>query len=117
MKWCIVALMIVFVPHPGSAQPSVPEFEIISFHGEWQHSFLWVIGEIKNTGRLAAGPQLEVIARDKKGILVDSARFWPNSNRNIPPGESRGIKYLVTQNKQTRRMEIKIIDTKVWSVR
>ena len=111
-------LLTLFIISPSlvSANRKVPisNFKIVSFQGEWRHDTLWAIGEIKNIGTIAAGVQLEVIARDDKGRLIDTQHFWPNSVNNIFPGSSCGIKYPITEDTRAKKIEIKIISAWVW---
>ena len=57
---------------------------------------------------------MEVIVRDAKGMLIDSAKFWPNSISNIHPGRSCGFKYPLTEDKRAKNIEISIISVEVW---
>jgi len=86
------------------------DFEIVSFHAQWRHGTLYAIGEIKNTGALAGSPKVEVIARDKDGLLIDTVDFWPNGISNLNPGVSCGIKYPVTEDPRAERLYIRIVD-------
>ena len=103
----VLLTSILIFPSLISAKPKVPisNFKIVSFQGEWRHNTLWVIGEIKNIGTIAAGVQLEVIVRDDKGRLITSQQFWPNSINNIFPGNSCGIKYPITENKCAKKSD------------
>jgi uncharacterized protein YdbL (DUF1318 family) len=94
---------------------SVGNFKIVSFKGVWaSHGTLRVIGEVKNIGNIAAGVQIEAIARDANGQLVDTAKFWPYSTKNIPSGSSTGFKYPLTDDRSAKTVEVKVIDVKVW---
>lgn len=101
---------------PTYQQYSTPQtqFKILSVNGKWKYDRLYVIGEVKNIGTIAAGVQVEAIARNKSGDLVASNKFWPNSINNIYPGRSRGIEYPLTSDKSATRVELQIISTKVW---
>ena len=96
------------------ADPQPSDFEIVSFRAEWRYGTLRAIGEIRNNGSEPAGLQVEVIALDVNGILIDSAKFWPNSVENIPPGSSCGIEHPITQDTRAQKLEIRIISVKVW---
>jgi hypothetical protein len=89
-------------------------FKIVSFQPEWRHETFYAIGEIKNIGKIPAGVQVQVIARDSQGTLVDCQQFWPNSINNIYPGMSCGIIYPITSNTRAKTFEIQIIRVKVW---
>lgn len=99
----------------GSAKVPVSNFKILSFRAVWgEFGTLRVIGEVKNTGSIAAGVELEAIARDSNGNLVDVAKFWPNSVNNIPPGGSTGFKFPLTEDKSAKKVEVKVINAQVW---
>jgi len=89
-------------------------FEVISFYSKWEGDRLRVIGEVKNITNSAKGVQVEAIARDSNGNLIESAKFWPASIRNIPPGQTTGIGHTVTHDKRATKVELRIIDTMVW---
>ncbi len=93
---------------------SAADFEILSFRGEWQDGRLRVIGEIRNNGNIAAGVEVEAIARNSNGTLIESTKFWPNSISNIPPGSTTGISYTITEDRRASRVELKIVQAKVW---
>lgn len=65
-------------------------------------------------GETPGGPHVEVIARDENGELVASTDFWPNSINNIPPGETRGIAFTITEDSRAKSAEIKIIGVNIW---
>ena len=94
--------------------PSVNDFKIISAYSEWDDGRFRILGEIKNNGKIAAGVEVEAIARDKNGILIDSKDFWPNGVSNIPPGGTSGIGFTITNNKRAEIMTIKVISVTVW---
>jgi hypothetical protein len=94
--------------------PSVNDFEIISAYSQWDGGRFRVLGEIKNNGKIAAGVQVEAIARDKNGRLVDSKDFWPNGIYNIPPGGTSGIGHTITNNTRAEKITIKVISVTVW---
>ena len=94
---------------------SPADFEILSFRSEWGELGLRVIGEIRNNGNMAAGVEVEVIARDSNGTLIESTKFWPNSISNIPPGSTTGISsYTITEDRRASRVEVKIVRVRVW---
>lgn len=120
---CAVCLVVVGcqsstrpVIQPRQTSPAISptDFRIVSYRGEWQGERFFVIGEVKNNGNIAAGVQLEAIARDKSGMLIDSVSFWPNSVSNIPPGGTTGVKYTVTHDTRATKMELKVIAVRVW---
>ena len=93
---------------------SPSDFQIISFNLRWEDGRLRVIGEIKNNGKIPAGPEVEVIARDANGVLIESQKFWPNSTNNIPPGGTSGISYTITRDARAKSGDIKVISVHIW---
>lgn len=111
-----------FASEPTAPEPA-PEpvgavvgegFEVVSFDARWEGSTLWVVGEVLNIGSAAAGVELQAIARDASGRLVDVATFWPASIQNIRPGMSYGFRHSVTQERSAVRIEVQIVGTQVW---
>jgi hypothetical protein len=99
----------------GSSKVSVSYFKILSFGTVWgEADTLKVIGEVKNTGSIAAGVQLEAVARDANGKLVFTATFWPNSTNNIPPEETAVFKIPLTEGERVKNVQINIIGAQVW---
>ena len=117
---CVLLFFLIFVLlspniiHGKSYKIPLSNFKIISFRGEWQGEWLYVIGEIKNIGQIPGGPKIEVIARDSKQLLIASKQFWPNSTVNILPGNSCGIKHHMTQDRRAKSIEIKVINIRKW---
>lgn len=97
----------------GSATPS-QGFQIVSYVARWEGETLWVVGEVKNVGSASAGVELQVIARDNSGRLVDVATFWPASIDNIRPNMSYGFRHPVTRERSTVRIEVQIVGTRAW---
>lgn len=97
-----------------STEPPISDFEILSVYAKWEGGRFRVLGEIKNNGKKAAGVQVEAIARDKNGRLVDSVKFWPNGVENIYPGSTVGVGFTVTYDKRAVKIELKIIGVDVW---
>jgi hypothetical protein len=69
------------------------------------------MGEIKNVGGVAAGVEVQVIARDKNGRLVGSSRFFPCGSANIAPGASCGIDNRITDDKSAVKLEMSVLST------
>ena len=99
---------------PEISKPTVSDFSIVSSSYKWDNGRFRIIGEIKNIGNIPAGVQVEAIARDASGRIVDSVKFWPNSTNNILPGQSVGIGYTVTRDKKAKRIEIQKIRVTKW---
>jgi len=100
---------------------STSDFEIVSFQSRWYEDYLEVgqdtlkiIGELRNNGAVAAGAEIEVIARDVHGTLVDSETFWPASIRNIPPGGTCGIEHSITHDRRAKTLEVKVVRVTIW---
>lgn len=71
-------------------------------------------GELKNAGTGALGVQLQAVARDGAGRIVDSKEFWPASTSNIPAGASWPIAYTVSDKPDIAKVELRVINVKVW---
>ncbi len=97
-----------------SSGPTVDGFQVVSYHYRWEGETLWVIGEVMNVGSVAAGVQLQAIARDRAGRLVDAVTFWPASVSNIRPGMSFGFRHPVTRDGAAYEVEVQIVDTEAW---
>lgn len=98
----------------GGGGVSAQGFQVVSYDARWEGDYLWVVGEVRNTGNVAAGVELQVIARDAAGRLVDVATFWPGSIENIRPGMSYGFRHPVTRERSAVRVEVQIVGTEVW---
>mgnify|MGYP006865036888 CR=1 FL=1 len=97
-----------------SNEPSIGDFSIIHSSYKWENGRFRIIGEIKNIGEHPAGIQVEAVARDKHGKIVDSVKFWPNSTNNIAPGQSTGVGYTVTRDKRAVRIGLKKVSVTQW---
>lgn len=91
-----------------------PDFQILSYTTRWEGDYLWVIGEVRNTGSVPAGVELQVLARDASGRVVDVATFWPAGIQNIRPGASYGFRHPVTRERSAVRFEVQVVGTEVW---
>lgn len=89
-------------------------FLVMSFDARWEGNTLWVVGEVRNVSNRAAGVELQVIARDPAGRLVDVATFWPASINNIRPGSSYGFRHPVTNQRSATRVEVDIVGSEIW---
>ena len=98
----------------NSKRINISDFEIVNYRGQWDDGRFRIIGELKNNGKIAAGAQIEVIARDDSGMLIDSQSFWPNSINNIEPGSSCGIGSTITNDKRAITLEAKVIRVEIW---
>lgn len=98
------------VPAPPSAS-----FIILSSKAVWEYGRFVVIGEVKNIGTVAAGVQVEAIARDANGTLLDSTRFFANGGgNNLVPGGTSGFNQMVTKDPAAVTIEVKVVGTTVW---
>ena len=88
-------------PTASRSNVTAGDFEILSVSSRWDYDRLLVIGEVKNNASLPAGVQLEAVARDASGVLIDSEQFWPASVRNIPAGGTTGVAHPLTENVRT----------------
>lgn len=98
-----------------SERRPLPHFKILEWHTEKRLlETTYVIGEVKNTGSIDAGVELQAIVRDKDGKIIDSCSFWPASIKNIPAGTTWPIKYGVTDKSNIGKISLKVIDAKRW---
>src|SRR5690606_3750552 len=93
---------------------AVDGFQLVSFDTRREGDIVWALGEVRNVGGGAAGVELQVIARDASGRLVDVVTFWPASTQNIRPGTSYGFRYAVTRERSAVRFEIQVVGTEMW---
>ncbi|MCK9513795.1 MAG: hypothetical protein M0R28_21570 [Pigmentiphaga sp.] len=93
---------------------SSAEFRILSVTYRWEGDYLFVVGELQNVGGIAMGVELQAIARDASGRLVDTVNFWPASISNIAPGARYGFRYPVTQQRNAATVEVQVVSTITW---
>ncbi len=72
-----------------------------------------ILGEVRNDNGVAAGVQLQVIARDASGRVVDTREYWPAGSDNIAPGATHAIDVIAT-DQAAETFEIRIIDARTW---
>lgn len=91
-------------------------FSIVEWHMDGPNSIgsIYVRGEVRNGNSVAAGVQLQAIARDASGRIVDSADFWPGSTQNIGAGTTAPIGHPVTRKPEATKFELRIISARVW---
>lgn len=89
-------------------------FVILSSTFRWEGDYLYVVGELQNTGSVAMGVELQAISRDTSGRLVDAVNFWPASINNIAAGGRYGFRYPVTRQRNAVTVEIQIVSTMEW---
>jgi hypothetical protein len=121
MKKLFFAVLFLLIVAPAAiANQKVPlsSFKIISIDGIWENvgktARMRALGEIKNVGNVAAGVQVQVIARDKTGRLVATYQFHPCGMANIQPGASCGVDRIITNDPKATRIEMSILSTVVW---
>jgi hypothetical protein len=93
---------------------SASDFTILNYRMSRQYDEVVVNGEVKNTGLIAAGVELEAVTRDEKGDVVDSKRFWPNSTSNIPAGKTCAIHYYVSRGPYAKSLDVRVVQAKIW---
>jgi hypothetical protein len=90
------------------------DFQIVHYQAVRMYGSLSVTGEIKNGGRIAAGVELEAVARDANGNAVDTVRFWPNSQKNVAPGNTVKISTSVSQNSLAKTIDLTVAGVRIW---
>jgi hypothetical protein len=89
-------------------------FSIVSAQSRWDYGTAYCIGEIRNNNAVAVGAEIECVARDSAGVLVDTVSFWPALAENIPPGSTKGFRYPVTKDTRMATIEVQVRRTQVW---
>lgn len=97
-----------------SNQGPISSFEILETSYYGKYDILWVVGQVKNTGSRAAGVELEATAYGADGRVIDTAKFWPASISNIPPGSVQPIKYGLDNRPGIERVTVRVVDSRVW---
>jgi len=113
----VLLLMFIIGCFGGDMTPKssrMNDFQIVSLKGVWRDDRLRAVGEVRNNGDIAMGVQIQLIARDKNGEIVESQKIWPNSITNIQPGRTCSIEYTVTRDRRAVGLEGSVIDVKVW---
>lgn len=101
---------------PSQARPRVEDFEILSFRWEIDRTgSVRYVGELRNNGQVAAGVELQIIARDASGILIASNDPWPASVRNIAAGERWPIRGSISNAGSTSEVSVRAVDVRVWN--
>lgn len=72
-----------------------------------------ILGGVRNGNGVAAGVQLQIVARDGSGRIVDSREHWPAGNANIAPAGTHAIEVIATDQPAVT-FEVRIIDARVW---
>ena len=72
-----------------------------------------ILGEVRNDNPVAAGVQLQIIARGASGRVVDNCEYWPAGRGNIAPGGTHAIGVVATDQPAVT-FEVRIIDAHVW---
>lgn len=73
-------------------------------------------GEIVNGCAKPMGVQIQVVARDEAGRVIDVMEAWPASIRNIPAGGSYpfSIRGLMNYDDRMKRFAIRVIEIRQW---
>lgn len=119
---CVVVAVALLVSSTAcdvseTARPQVTaaDFEIVSCNSRWSRiEMLHAFGEVRNNGTVGASPEIELIARDAKGRLVDTATIWPANPTNIPPGGARSFTYPLTRDKNAVTVSSRVVSVHVW---
>jgi hypothetical protein len=98
-----------------SSQISLSDIQILEWHLDRESGRTRVVGELRNDGAVAMGVQLQAIARDKGGRIVDSAEWWPASVSNIPAGSSWPIGYTVSHKPDIETVIVRVIRVQIWN--
>lgn len=96
------------------SKPSISDIQILEWHLEREYGRTRVIGELKNNSSVATGVQIQAIARDKQGRIIDSEEWWPASISNIPSGAIWPINKTISDKENIETVEVSVIDVNVW---
>lgn len=109
LVWLALVWTVSDLPETARPQVTPADFEILSCNSHWSWiDMLHVAGEVRNNGTVGAIAEIELIARDANGTLVDTATIWP-ATKNILPGETRAFKYPLTQDKRAVAVSARIM--------
>jgi hypothetical protein len=93
--------------------PTEKDFEIVSYRVVDEPPGTRIIGEIRNNGRFAAGVELQAVATDARGALIDEVRFWPAGTNNIEAGQT--LRFAASGARAgSRGVVVRPISTRVW---
>jgi hypothetical protein len=98
---------------PTRRGPTEGDFEIVTYRVEDDPPATRIIGEIRNKGSVPAGVELEAVARDASGTIIDDVRFWASGATNIPPGAIQPFA-ATGPRVGTRGVELRPISVRVW---
>lgn len=103
-------------------KPTCRDFEILSctwYLHEYKYKsrpgwsrYICIQGEVENVGHVAAIGEIEFIARDRNGTLIESATRFLNSYERLPPGSSCGFEYNIYEATTVSRFktaEVRIV--------
>ena len=100
-------------PAPVQIGPRESDFEVVFYRVVDEPPGTRIIGEIRNKGSVPAGVELQAVARDVYGTVIDDVRFWPAGTRNIPPGATQS--FVVSGTRAgTRGVVIQPITARTW---
>ena len=89
------------------------EFEILSYRVQDHLTGTRLIGQVRNNGASAAGVQLQGVARDATGTVVEEVQFWPAEARNIPSGAIQSFD-VIGPRPGTRGFTLQPVGARVW---
>lgn len=72
------------------------------------HGFAYVVGEIENTLDYPCMIELEAVARNSSGEVVDVDRFYPAGRKILRPGQKSAFKSYVTRNSSAKKVELSV---------
>lgn len=74
------------------------------------HGFAYVVGEIENILDYSCMIELEAVARDAGGEVVDVNRFYPAGRKMLRPGQKSAFKSYVTRNSSAKKVELSVFE-------
>ncbi len=94
--------------------PIATDFTILPYHVRWEGGALRATVEVRNDGQIASGVQIEVVARDAQGTAIDSISTFPGGAENIPPGGTRTINRIVSDDPRATSVTVQVVSTPLW---
>jgi hypothetical protein len=73
-------------------------------------------GKLRNNCSEAAGAQIQIVALNKAGEVVDEFSGWPASIHNIAPGAARAFNFgsTIEWRKEISDVTVEITDVRTW---
>ena len=85
-------------------------FTVLDFQARIdEYGRVYVVGEIRNTGSVARGVELQATLRDAAGRILAVGHFYPASHTSIRPGETWPFAYSFGKQEDAVQAELRIV--------